>query len=140
MIELNVTFFIQFVNFLITLMVLNLILYRPIRGILKRRAEHLAKSLAEVEDFNAGAGEKLKSYEDGLATARSEAQAVRNSRQEEGYGEEKTIVGGASKEAASFLGSARKEIASESESALSTLKGKVDEYAKAATGKILSKA
>ncbi len=140
MIELNVTFFIQFVNFLITLMVLNLILYRPIRGILKRRAEHLANRLAEVEGFNADAEQKLKSYEEALSAARGEAQSVRSSRQEEGYGEEKTIVDGASKEAASFIGAARQEIASETEAALTTLKGKVDEYAKAATGKILSKA
>jgi len=140
MIELNVTFFIQFVNFLITLMVLNLILYRPIRGILKRRAEHLASKLAEVEDFNAQAGQKLASYEEALATARGEAQTVRASRQEEGYGEETTIVESASKEASSFISAARQEIASETESALTTLKGKVDEYAKATTGKILSKA
>jgi F-type H+-transporting ATPase subunit b len=140
MIELNVTFFIQFVNFLITLMVLNLILYRPIRGILKRRAEHLANRLAEVEDFNAQAEQKLASYEEVLATARGEAQAVRAGRQEEGYGEETTIVASASKEASSFVSAARQEIASETEAALTTLKGKVDEYAKAATGKILSKA
>jgi F-type H+-transporting ATPase subunit b len=140
MIELNVTFFIQFVNFLITLMVLNLILYRPIRSILKRRAEHLANKLAEVEDFNAQAEQKLASYEEALATARGEAQAVRVSRQEEGYGEETTIVASATKEASSFIGAARQEIASETEAALATLKGKVDEYAKATTGKILSKA
>ncbi len=140
MIDLNVTFFIQFVNFLITLMVLNLILYRPIRGILKRRAEHLANRLAEVEGFNADAEQKLKSYQEALSAARGEAQAVRMSRQEEGHGEEKTIVDGAAREAASFISAARKEIASETDTALATLKGKVDEYATAATGKILSKA
>ena len=140
MIELNVTFFIQFVNFLITLMVLNLILYRPIRGILKRRAEHLAKRLAEVEEFNASAEEKLKSYEDALAHARGEAQTARITRQTEGYGEEKVIVEEASTQAASALGIAREQITSETDTALAILRGKIDAYAKAATGKILSKA
>ncbi len=140
MIELNVTFFIQFVNFLITLMVLNLILYRPIRGILKRRAEHLAQRLAEVEDFNTRAEEKLKGYEAALAAARGEAQTARTARQEEGYGEEHKIVEAASTKAASVLGAAREQIASEKDTALTALRGKIDAYAKAATGKILSKA
>jgi len=140
MIEINVTFFIQFVNFLITLMVLNLILYRPIRGILKRRAEHLAKRLAEVEAFTADADQKLKGYEAALSNAWGEAQVVRVSKQEEGYGEEKQIVEEASKEATSVLGAARERIVSEKDTALTALKGKIDEYAKAATGKILSKA
>ncbi len=140
MIELDVTFFIQFVNFLITLMVLNLILYRPIRGILKRRAEHLAARLAEVEGFNAEAAQKLGDYEKALSEARGQAHVVRTGKQEEGHGEEKNIIDGASREAASFISAARQEIASETETALTALTGKVDAYAKEATGKILSKA
>ena len=53
MIELNWTFFVQFANFVITLMVLNLVLYRPIRGIIKKRAEAMDQKL-RLGSYGAG--------------------------------------------------------------------------------------
>ena len=74
MTDLDWTFFAQLVNFLIILTVLNLILYRPIRGIIKKRAEVMSEKLSSIEDFAAKAEAKLESYKTALSGALVEAQ------------------------------------------------------------------
>jgi F-type H+-transporting ATPase subunit b len=140
MIEFNITFFIQLVNFLITLAVLNLVLYRPIRGILKRRAEQMAARMQEIEEFSQTAEEKISSYEKSLNQARREGQEVRSSFREQGYEEEGTIVEAASREAAKVVAAAREKIAAERKAAAVALQKEVEKYAGQAVEKILSKA
>ena len=140
MINLDITFFIQLVNFLIVLTVLNLILYRPIRGILKKRAQEMSDRLASVEGFAEQAEAKMASYKESLGQAREEAQGVRGSFREEGVGREKEIVEQASEEAGVKLAAAKETIAAEKKTALDALKGEVTRFAKEASGKILSKA
>lgn len=140
MIELNVTFFIQLVNFLIILLVLNLILYKPIRGMIKKRADVMAKGLQEAEDFSETASEKMESYEAKLQEARKEANEIRLTRKGEGQEEEKSMLETANAEASKIVQDAKEKISKEKESALSSLKGKVDNFAKQATDKVLGQA
>jgi len=140
MIELNITFFIQLVNFFIVLLLLNLILYKPIRGMLRRRAEIMHQKVEDIESFNASAEEKLRSYEQELEQARLKAQEIRQVKKGEGFEEEKQIVQSASQEAMGILQSAREKAKSEKESALTALKKQVDKFAGLAAEKILGKA
>ena len=140
MIELNITFFIQLVNFFIVLLLLNLILYKPIRGMLRRRAEIMHQKVEDIESFNTSAEEKLRSYEQELEQARLKAQEIRQVKKGEGFEEEKQIVQSASQEAMGILQSAREKAKSEKESALAALKKQVDKFAGLAAEKILGKA
>ncbi|WP_291321120.1 ATP synthase F0 subunit B [Desulfonatronospira sp.] len=140
MIELNVTFFIQLVNFFIVLLLLNLILYKPIRGMLRKRAEIMSQKVADVESFNSRADEKLQTYEKELEKARLKAQELRQEKKNEGLDREKQVVQSASEEAASILQSAREKAIKDKESALTALKKQVDKFAGKATDKILGKA
>ncbi|NCC24458.1 MAG: hypothetical protein EOM25_04530 [Deltaproteobacteria bacterium] len=140
MIEFNITFFVQLVNFLITLAVLNLILYRPIRGILKRRAEQMDSRLQEIEGFNSSASGKLSSYEQALEQARKEGQDVRVQHKAQGYEGEKAVLESATKEAAKVVGKARETIKAERKDALAALNKEVEKFAGLAANKILSKA
>jgi F-type H+-transporting ATPase subunit b len=140
MINLDITFFIQLVNFLIVLTVLNLILYRPIRGILKKRAQEMSERLAAVEGFADQADAKMASYRESLSQARQDAQGVRVTFREEGVTREKEIVEQASEEAGVKLAAAKETIATEKQAAMDALKGEVTRFAKEASKKILSKA
>ncbi|MDY0275931.1 MAG: ATP synthase F0 subunit B [Desulfomicrobium sp.] len=139
MIDLDYTFFIQLVNFLITLTVLNLILYRPIRGIIKKRAEVMSEKLGSIEEFAAEAEEKLTNYQQALSGARSEAQQLRMSLKEEGMSEETTVLSKAGTEAAEKISVARQEIDSQKQTALTSLHGAVAGYAKEVANKVLAK-
>ncbi len=140
MIELNITFLIQLINFLIVLFVLNLVLYKPIRGILRKRAEIMSQKMDDVESFNSQADEKLKTYEQELEQARLKAQQIRQEKKGEGAEEEKKIVQSASQEASTLLQSAREKAQTEKEKALEDLKKQVDKFAASAADRILGKA
>jgi len=140
MIELNVTFFIQLVNFLIVLLLLNLILYKPIRGMLRKRAEVMSRKVSEVESFSSSAEEKMKTYEAELDKARIKAREIRTSFKGEGFARENEIVDVASGEAMSMVKAAREKVSKEKTTAISSLKKEVDKFAAKATEKILSKA
>jgi F-type H+-transporting ATPase subunit b len=62
MIDLDITFFIQLVNFLVTLVVLNLILIRPIRDVIRRRSEAMAARIGSIEQFTRTAEGKMADY------------------------------------------------------------------------------
>ena len=139
MIDLDSTFFVQLVNFLIILTVLNLLLFRPNRGILKKREEVMAERLKAVEDFTSQAEAKLAGYRQALAEARSEAQVVRSTLKEEGLALEASKLAAASEAAASKLSAARQEIEAQKNAALATLQGQVAAFAKQVAAKVLAR-
>ncbi|HCU69924.1 MAG TPA: hypothetical protein DGF30_12075 [Desulfomicrobium sp.] len=140
MIDLDWTFFAQLVNFLIILTVLNLILFRPIRGIIKKRAEVMSEKLGSIEAFTAQAESKLENYKASLSGARVEAQQMRVSLKAEGTEAEAAVLSKAGAEAAEKVAAARKEIDGQKQAALKALRNEVAGYAKNVADKVLSKA
>ncbi|WP_029897291.1 ATP synthase F0 subunit B [Desulfohalovibrio reitneri] len=137
MIDLDITIFIQLVNFLIMWFVLDLILFRPIRGIIRKRNEHMEQQMDTVEKFSGQATEKLKNYEAALAEARTAGAQERDRLKEEGLGKEQELVGAAQKDASAKVQASRQEISAEADKAKETLKADVRKLAEAATAKIL---
>ncbi len=140
MIDLDFSFFIQFVNFIITLLVLNILLFGPIRAVIKKRGELMAEKLGKVEQFTTQADGKLRDYQAALADARKAGVDIRNGLKAEGAKEEQGILSAAGQEAASTLKAARADIGAQAQSALGELKKDVEKYALKATDKILGKA
>lgn len=139
MIDLDYTFFVQLVNFLIILTVLNLILYRPIRGIIKKRAEVMSEKLSTIEGFTSEAQEKLENYQNALSGARTEAQQIRINLREEGASVEADVLAQAGSQAAEKIAAAKVDIESQKQTALKSLQGAVSNYAKSVATKVLDK-
>ncbi|MEA4855910.1 MAG: hypothetical protein AAGU21_21285 [Solidesulfovibrio sp.] len=138
MIDLNATFFVQAVNFLLILILLNVILIGPIRRMLKKRAEFIASQMEGIESFTTSADTKLKDYEAALDAARTAATAGRLSMKAEGQVKEKAILDAAGAEAAAKVQAARADIASQSEAANKALVAKVSGLASKAVAKVLA--
>ena len=83
MIDLDLTLFIQLFNFFVTLIVLNVLLIRPVREIIRKRRETTAALTAEADGFVARANTALENYESALRTAREEGGALRRQAREE---------------------------------------------------------
>lgn len=137
MIDLDVTFFIQFVNFVITLVVLNILLVRPIREIIRKRNERLASYMDDAEDFTSKAEDKLQSYSKALDEARAQGVQERNSHREAGQAKEKEILSEAGAAVSEKLTQERKSIESEVRSAMDSLKSKVGSMADNMVQKVL---
>ncbi len=137
MINLDITFFIQLVNFLILLAILNLIVFRPIRGIIKQRAEKIASDLSAIEDFNSKAKEKLEEYENSLKKAYEEGNELKNRFRNEALEEEKSIIMEAKEIATKELEEARAKIKEQSKAVREQLLAKVDDYAQKVVEKVI---
>ena len=134
------TLFIQAVNFLVTIFVLNVLLIKPIREIIKKRKGLMADQLEKIEGFNSNAEGKVADYETQLAAARKEANDIRTAMKDEGTAEEQKLMSAAGEEASSTIQAARAEIKAEVKGAMDQLTKDVDKFAEAATGKILGQA
>ncbi len=134
------TIFIQAVNFLITIFVLNVLLIKPIREIISKRKGLMADQLEKIEGFNSNAESKVADYETQLSAARKEANEIRTAKKDEATAQEQQLMSAAGEEASNTIQAARAEIKAEVKDAMGQLTKDVDKFAEAATGKILGQA
>lgn len=92
MIDFNYTFFYQIANFILLIIILNFILYKPLLKILDARNEKLAASDQEVKDLNAAIEKKVAEYEEKIRQAKMEAMNQRNEIQKNGSDQAKQII------------------------------------------------
>ena len=137
MIDIDYTIFIQLVNFLVTIVVLNFLLIKPVRDQISARNSLLLGYANEATSFAEKADAKLSQYEAALAEARALAGQARDALKAEGLAQEQHILSDSHAEAQAFLNASREQIAQESKAAMKTLLSQVDTFAAKAMGKIL---
>lgn len=137
MINIDATFYVQLINFIIALIVFNYLLVKPIREIIKKRAGVMGDLLTETEKFSEAAEAKMKNYEEALAEARKAGAEERVARKDEAVAEEKKILDAAMAEAQQTMKAARSEIADQTKTAMDSLKGQVESLADKAAAQIL---
>lgn len=69
MIDLNITFFIQCINFLVSLFIINSLIVSPIRGILAKRKAELERIHIEISHIKDEMDALYNSYETSIAEA-----------------------------------------------------------------------
>ena len=103
------TLFIQIANFLLLMVLLNAILYRPIRRILKNRREEMDGFHNKIQDFEGKFASYTKKIQEGTAEARKEGLKEKESLKKNGQEEEKQMLREASSKISGKIGDARKE-------------------------------
>lgn len=114
MINLDLAFFIQLVNFGILVLVLNVLLYRPLRAILQKRRLEIETAGERAAAVDQDVQEKMSRYEERLRSAKVEAGARKSELVKEALAEESVMMEKARKDAAASLGSIRERVARES--------------------------
>lgn len=137
MIDLNVTLWIQLINFLVTLVVLNYLLIRPVRDIIRKRKDTLHDLGQSVDAFTQKAEDALARYELSLGHAREEAAKVRKAAKAEAEALEHDLLAVATKDAQACLQSAQATVRAEAQKAKAALQAGIPAFAKAAVDKFL---
>ena len=137
MISLDSTLFIQMANFLITLVVLNFLLIKPVRQQIAARSALTSGYLSDIEKFNAEAAAKVSAYETALADTRAKASLARDGLKAEGQAQEQAMLQSAHAEAQAYLQASKKQVAADAKAAMDTLLSQVNVYAAKAVDKIL---
>lgn len=140
MINVDGSVFIQIVNFIILIWVLNIILYKPIRNVLAQRKEKITGLEQSIETFNYDSKEKEEAFDAGIKEARAKGLKDKEALVEEASQEEKSIVEKINEKAQADLVQIRSKIAKDTESVRASLQEEIDSFADAIVKKILGRA
>jgi len=130
---------IQIANFLLIIWILNLILYRPIRNILRQRKEKIEGLELRIETYNEDAQKKDEAFASGIREARAKGLKEKETLQQAAAEEEKQIIANENTKAQAELVEIRKKIVKDAEAARASLQEKVDEFANDICQKILGR-
>ncbi len=122
MIELNLAFIFQLVNFGILVLVLNIFLYKPIRKVLADRRQVIDGARDKAVSVDGEVQAKMAQYEARLRDARNEAAGRRAEALKQAQAEETSLLENARREAAESLGTIRDRVAKEAADARALLK------------------
>jgi F-type H+-transporting ATPase subunit b len=104
------TLWIQLASFLVLLFILNIILYKPIRGVLAKRDEETNSLQRTIEDYLSRSEQNENIIEEAKVQARKEGSAEKENLKGQGIEEEKGILQEAASSAEEKVGIAKKEI------------------------------
>lgn len=121
MINLDLTFIIQIVNFLILMTVLNLFLFKPIRKAIADRTATLDSARQRAEAVDLEVQEKVALYEARLRDAKAKAGEERGVLKAEALAEEAAALEKARKEAGDSLAAIKETVAREAAQARTAL-------------------
>lgn len=137
MFDINITLVIQFVNFIITIVVLDFLLIRPIRGIVKKRRDLASGMLSDAERFTSEAARKLENYEAALAKTREDAAKIREERKTEAVSRENELLQTAQRDAQEFLHTSREEVRASIAETMADMEKRVPDLAALAVSRLL---
>lgn len=117
MINLDIAFVFQLVNFLVLVLLLNAFLYKPIRKQLAERAAQINGAKQKSAEVDREVQEKLASYEARMREIRTGAADERGVLKKEAQQQEAAILDKARAEASASLASIKAQVAKETEEA-----------------------
>jgi F-type H+-transporting ATPase subunit b len=139
MINPDITLVIQMINFLILLFVLNLILFRPIRKIIKERNEIVENFNSDIASLTDEAQASMEEFEEKVLEARKEGVGKVQSMKDEGERAEVELIAATTQEVQAKIEEARKKVASDIQDARTELQKQVQTFSVAVTEKILER-
>jgi F-type H+-transporting ATPase subunit b len=104
MVDIDSTVFIQLVNFLLLIWILNQVLYKPILRMLDRRKEILDKAQEEVKTVQETIDRRVTAYEEKIRAAKMEAMGQKGDLAKEGAQAAKVITDKAKGEISGMMG------------------------------------
>ncbi len=139
MLNVDGTLFVQIVNFLVLLFLMNIILYKPIRGIIAKRDEEMESRQNSVQEYREKAEKDQKGIEEGLIAARKEGFMEKESFKSQGLDKEKEILREAGSSVEKKLGAAKKDLEARLVDVRKSLEGDIQMFSSELAEKILGR-
>jgi F-type H+-transporting ATPase subunit b len=139
MLSIDYTLIIQIANFLFLLFILNILLYKPIRQILRQRKEEIDSFVGMIGEFVHKSDQSKKTLEENKVEAKKEGLKEKEALKSEGSDQERNMLSGATSEASEKVDQAREEIAASLVSARQTLEKEVALFSRELAQKILGR-
>lgn len=140
MININYTLFIQLANFLVLLIALNFILFKPIRQAIQEREQGIGSALGDAKAAQNRMQALLDQYNASLAEAKQKATTTFNTFYQQGLDAQRGLISAERAKAGELLDKARAEIATASAAARADLKKDAEKLSQDITSKLLGRA
>ena len=140
MITIDITMLIQIFNILILIVIMNAVLYKPVRSILEQREKKLSDLEKDVQTFNKNAQLRLQEFDNKLNDARRKAKSSVEGSRGEAQGEANEQIAAIRKEAEAAKAEQMAQIRAEFTTAQQQLNGQVDAFASEMAAKVLGRA
>ncbi|MFC1815994.1 ATP synthase F0 subunit B [Thermodesulfobacteriota bacterium] len=137
MINIDVSVFIQIINFIFLIWILNTVLYKPIRKVLRQRKEKVNGLEQSIETFSRDAKEKDDSFTIGIKAARKRGLKEKDSLLQTASEEESRIIAKINAKAQADLAAIHEKIEADTGHVRKSLQKEIDVFADAIEDKIL---
>jgi len=127
-------------NFLFLIWILNLILYKPIRNVLKQRQQKVSGLEESITACQKDVKDKEDAFMAAIRDARAKGMKQKEALMAEAAEEEKRIIAKINETAQADLAKVREKIVEDAEAVRNTLMQEIDSFAEAIGHKILGRA
>ncbi|MGV1100425.1 ATP synthase F0 subunit B [Thiovibrio sp. JS02] len=140
MITIDLTMLIQIVNMLLLIVILNAVLYKPIRSILEERQKKITGLDESIDKFKKNAGLRLEEFEQKIKDARGKAKKEYEAARAAALAVSNDKLAGVRKTVDTEKAGQLAEIEKQFAAARSELKGQIDGFASEMASKVLGRA
>lgn len=140
MITIDATMWIHILNTLILIAIMNAVLYRPVRAILKERKKEISTLETDIDTFEKNSQLRLEEFDNKLAEARSRAKEEFDAVRSASVAESSEQLAAVRKEAEKEKTAGLTDVAGQFDKARSELQGLLGSFAGDMANKILGRA
>jgi len=140
MIDINISLLYQLINFIVLIIVLHFILFKPIRQVMLEREQNISSAFGDAKSAHDRAQSLLEQYNASLAEAKQRSAAAYNTNYQQGLDAQREMIMAERTKAGEMLDKARAEIAVASAAARADLKKEAGRLSLDITAKLLGRA
>ncbi len=140
MIDINSSLFIQLINFIMLLLALNIILFKPLLRTMQEREQGIANAFTDAKSAQERMQSMLEQYTAALNDAKQKAAAAYGAAYQQGLDAQREVITAGRAKSDEQLNKARAEIADAAASARADLKKEAEALSQDITAKLLGRA
>lgn len=139
MVSIDYTVVLQIINFLLLIFILNLLLYKPIVGIIEKRQKQFDDSQEEIKRLNQDVEKKMLEYEEKSRQAKLAAMELKTQAMAEGMEKAKSIIDAVRGEMPKLMEAFNEKLGKEVGEARKILTGQSQKISKEIAEKVLGR-
>lgn len=140
MVDINISLLIQIVNFLVLLVTLHFILFKPLLGIMQERQQTVSGAFTDSKSAQEKAQALLEQYNASLAESKQKATASYNALYQQGLDAQRDMITAERAKAGELLDKARAELATASAAARAEIRNEAEKLSQDISSKLLGRA
>ena len=140
MIDINVSLLMQLANFIVLFIVLSIILFKPIRQVMREREQGISSALGDAKAAQDRVQGLLDQYNTSLAEAKQKATVSYNTLYQQGLDAQRDMIAAERSKGGELMDKARAEISAASTTARNELKKEAERLSQDITAKLLGRA